>query len=233
MRFRRETGDFGIIFTIDGETNKLKDIQLPKGLSGEDLLGVAIKMPGMGNNGIKLSAITTVFDDDGVVNIMLGNNPQNRLYYDSTTGILSANVPTPPEPQPEPEPEEEEAMTFRSAGQDSNGNPMYEAIQTYTLPNFHNGDPVKIYSADGSGLLYSGTISRIGEISNDTVVSGTVGQSVTVPAGTLKLTITYDANGEERTDNNIYWNSSNGRVGHAFVVLRSSGSGGSGGSQTK
>lgn len=231
MRFRRETGDFSIKLTPNEETHKFNDVQLPKGLSGEDLLGAVITSSIAEDDDIAYTmyyGITEIKDYGFAVAVRFASF-SGMLFYDPKTGILGVTAPTPSEPEEE---EEEEVMTFRSEGQDSDGNPMYRADQTYTLPNFHNGDPVKIYSADGSGLLYSGTISRIGEISNDTVVSGTVGQSVTVPAGTLKLTITYDANGEEVTDNNIYWNSSTGRVGHAFVVLRSSSTGG-GGSQTK
>ena len=93
MRFRRETGDFSITIEPDEKTGTPKDIQLPKGLSAEDLFGVAIKMPGIGNS-IQLSAITTVFDFDGVVGVMLGNNPQSgMIYYDPSTGVLSVNEP--------------------------------------------------------------------------------------------------------------------------------------------
>lgn len=221
MRFRRETGDFSIKLTPNEETHKFNDVQLPKRLSGEDLLGAVITSTITEDDGIAYTmyyGITEIKDYGFTVVVRVTSDTfSGALFYDPTTGILGMTMPTPPEPE-----EEEEVMTFHSAGHDSDGNPMYVADQTYRLPNFHNGDPVKIYSADGSDQTYSGIISSVGKIANDTVVSGTTGESVTVPALTTRLKITYDANDGERTDNNIYWNSSTGRVGHAFVVLRSS-----------
>lgn len=232
MRFRRETGDFSIKLTPNEETHKFNDVQLPKGLSGEDLLGAVITSTITDEDDIAYTmyyGITNISDYGFTVVVHVASDEfSGMLFYDPKTGILGMTPPTQSESE-----EEEEVMTFRSAGQDSDGNPMYVADQTYTLPNFHNGDPVQIYSADdGATMLYSGTISSVGKIANETVVSGTTGESVTVPALTTRLKITYiDRNGEERTDNNIYWNSSTGRVGHAFVVLRSSS--GSGGTATK
>ncbi len=215
MRFRRETGDFSINLTFDEETNKPKDIQLPKGLSGEDLLGVAIKMPAMGNS-IQLSAITTVFDDDGVVSIMLGNNLQNLLYYDPTTGILSANEPERP------------SLELVADDMDDAGNPRYVSSKAYSSDALVKGANVTLIFKESADVrhTYQGKITDVKVTTASERVEYAPGKAITVSSGTPHIMISFtDETGATDTEDFIYYNKSTGLVGHVAVVF--------GGSQTK
>lgn len=97
MRLRRETGDFSIKLTINEETGKYNDIQIPKGLTPEDLIGMIVTIEKKVATYVIIYASGEILQtDDGVGGrwywIVGASDAENvYLYYNAETGILSGN----------------------------------------------------------------------------------------------------------------------------------------------
>lgn len=201
MRLRRETGDFSIKLTINEETHELNDVWLPKGLSAEDLFGVAIKMPSMGMaNNTMLRAITMVIDFDNVLGIPLGENPQSgMLYYDRTTGILTASQVI-------------IATEYEAASKE----PMFSGNITDLLVD----DVVKlIVGVEGSSVpvgTYEGTVTRVSTLPQDYTAAWDH-KSALIPKGYRSIGISYSVNGVSKTVD-LYGSPNGTLIGHPAYV---------------
>ena len=223
MRFRRETGDFSIKLTFNEETGKLNDIQLPKGLSAEELLGVFVSVTTEVRPGVTRTIaqpITIVFDMGYYSAVMLNspsNEPPEPYFYDPKTGILGEDQPAPPE---------SDGIVLTAEEVDAASQPMYMAAAACSESQLVNGASVTLIDqipgwdeATHDCVIYQATM-----IPGDTDVTYGPNLTKTVPAGSYSITL-QGADGEAITAPYLYWNRTTGYLGHVSYVFSSSGSG--------
>lgn len=229
MRFRRETGDFSIKLTFNEETGKLNDIQLPKGLSAEELLGVFVSgttevRPGVTRTIVQ--PITIVFDMGYYSAVMLNSSasaPPVPYFYDPKTGILGEDQPAPPVGS---------GIALISLTHDDAYQPMYISNASYQLTLIAPGAPVTLTVADNISSIpqgqYSGSITEVTPVSEDTTVTYGPNKRVTVPAGSIAVTIEYTPIDSAVTAPLIYYDPTTGAIGHAALVFGGTDVGGGG-----
>lgn len=229
MRFRRETGDFSIKLTFNEETGKLNDIQLPKGLSAEELLGVFVSTTTEVRPGVTrtiVQPITMVFDMGYYSAVMLNSpssEPPEPYFYDPKTGILGEDQPAPPAGS---------GIALVSLTHDDAYLPMYISNASYQSTLIAPGAPVTLTVADNMSSIpqgqYSGSITETVPVDEDTTVTYGRNVSVTVPAGSIAVTIEYTVDSDTITPHHIYYDPASGNIGHAALVFgNDTGGGGS------
>lgn len=199
MRFRRETGDFSI--KLEMSMSGINDVQLPKGLGAEDLIGVIVNLDNLGVN--TYAPISIV--NDGVyyleVIILTPANPA-AMYYDPSTGILSATKPP--------------VLLIATEHEESTGEPMFVGI----ADTIFEGDAMKLaVNVEGSSVpvgVYEGTVTR-STLMPQNYTATWDGKSAVIPKGSGSFGITFSVNGVDKTVD-LYRLENSDRLGHPAYV---------------
>lgn len=204
MRFRRETGDFSINLTFNEETHGPNDVQLPKGLSAEDLVGVFVYMEQMG---LPYVAPVTFTMDGGLYVVVFipsfGNSPL-PMFYDPSTGVLSTSQ-----------------LITATECEAFSKEPMFRGIITDILVD----DVVRLnVNVEGSSVpvgTYEGTVTRLSTLPQDYTASWD-GKTALIPKGYRSIDISYSVNGVSQTVD-LYGSPNGTLIGHpAYVGMVSS-----------
>lgn len=204
MRLRRETGDFSIKLTFNEETHEPNDVQLPKGLSAEDLVGVFTYME---LDGLTYVAPVTFAMDAGLYVIVLIpslRTDRPMMFYDTSTGVLSTR----------------QIITATKCEAFSK-EPMFRGIVTHILVD----DVVRLnVNVEGSSVpvgTYEGTVTRLSTMPQDYTASWD-DKSALIPKGYRSIGISYSVNGVSKTVD-LYGSPNGELIGHpAYVGMLSS-----------
>ncbi len=211
MRFRRETGDFSITLTLNEETRKINDVQLPKGLSTEDLVGVFVRVPALSGDYWHVFPITRAMDA-GYMSVIRLEYPETNLFYDRATGILGVNEPA--------RPASDDIVLYLHDDQVDSGGSRYwtsEApIATGLTLDDLVGRKITYQKTADSETMTSATIKNTSYVLTEpeSIREGETG--IIVPVGTIRLfaDMMLVIGGDDPDPSHVYYYPETGYVGH-------------------